>query len=188
MNAEIAEKVSSCSICLDNRNANPKEPMELSDIPDLPWETVGTDLFHWNETVTYLSKYFEIAKLEKNQVHMKSISARHEIPKIVRSDCGPQYTSGECRKFSEEWEFAHQKSSPNYQQSNGTIGTDSKRILTKSQKEGKDPYVRILSYRNTPIESIESPAQILMNSRLRSTLPATNKPKCTDMDTTNEIF
>ena len=46
MNAEIADKVSSCSICLENRNSNQKEPMKLSEIPDLPWEAVGTDLFH----------------------------------------------------------------------------------------------------------------------------------------------
>ena len=178
--------------------------MKLSEIPDLPWEAVGTDLFHWNGNnyliiVDYLSKYFEIAKLEKTKstcviTHMKSIFARHGIPKIVRSDCGPQYTSGEFRKFSEEWGFAHQKSSPNYQQSNGLAERfvqTAKRILTKSQKEGKDPYLSILAYRNTPIENIGSPAQILMNRRHRSTLPAANKqlkPKCTNMDTTKEKF
>jgi hypothetical protein len=84
----------------------------------------------------------------------------------------------------------YEKSSPNYQQSNGLAERfvqTAKRILTKSQKEGKDTHLSILAYRNTSTENIGSSAQILMNRRLRSTLPATNKqlkPKCTDMDTT----
>ena len=55
-----------------------------------------------------------------------------------------------------------------------------KQILTKSKAENKDPYLSILNYRNTPIDDLGSPAQLLMNRRLRSLLPITQtllKPK-----------
>ncbi|XP_062621197.1 uncharacterized protein K02A2.6-like [Saccostrea cucullata] len=179
--------------------------MKISEIPDLPWKAVGTDLFHWNNNnylmvVDYYSRYFEIAKLENTKAtcvinHLKSIFARHGIPQYVRSDCGPQYTSAEFnmfKKFAEEWGFTHQKSSPNYQQSNGLAERfvqSAKNMLNKAHKEGKDPYLSMLAYRNTPIEDVGSPAQLLMNRRLRSTIPATNKilrPRCVNLKTTRE--
>ena len=77
--------------------------MISSDIPELPWHTVGSDLFHWNGTnyliiVDNYSIYFEIAKLENISAktvisHFKSIFARHGVPSLVRSDSGSQYTS-----------------------------------------------------------------------------------------------
>jgi hypothetical protein len=85
--------ISKCGICLESRNSKQKEPMIPSNIPELPWHTVGTDLFHWNGSdylivVDYYSRYFEIAKLENISsktviTHFKSIFARHGIPSIV---------------------------------------------------------------------------------------------------------
>jgi hypothetical protein len=75
------------------------------------------------------------------------------------------------------WGFKHATSSPKYPQSNGlaerTIQTV-KGILNKAKRDGKDPYLSILEYQNTPIDDIGYPAQILMSRRLRSTLPTTN--------------
>ena len=50
-----------------------------------------------------------------------------------------------------------------------------KGILNKAKAEHKDPYLSILQYRNTPIDNLGSPAQLLMNRRLRSKLPVTLK-------------
>ncbi|KAI4890020.1 hypothetical protein NFI96_028668, partial [Prochilodus magdalenae] len=50
-----------------------------------------------------------------------------------------------------------------------------KRILTKAKEDGKDPYLALLEYRNTPVDGLKSPAQILMSRRLRSILPTTAK-------------
>ena len=58
-----------------------------------------------------------------------------------------------------------------------------KQILTKSKAENKDPYLSILNYRYTPIDDLGSPAQLLMNKRLRSSLSITQtllKPKVID--------
>ncbi|CAC5373081.1 unnamed protein product [Mytilus coruscus] len=100
--------------------------MTESETPKLPWMTVGTDIFYWNNNnylliVDYYSRYFEIAKLENIRVitHMKSVFARHGIPSKVQSFSGLQYVSAEFRQFAESWRFTHTVSSPHYQQSNG---------------------------------------------------------------------
>ena len=46
-----------------------------------------------------------------------------------------------------------------------------KQILTKSKAENKDPYLSILNYPNTHIDDLGAPAQLLINRRLRSSLP-----------------
>jgi len=186
MNAQIADTVSNCSTCQEYRKSNKKEPL-LSTQPTAPWEMVGTDLFMWNNynyvlIVDYCSRYFEVAKLENTRAstvitHTKSVFARHGIPREVRSDNGPQFSSKEYGQFAKTWGFKHTTSSPKYPQSNGlaerTVQTV-KGILNKAKRDGKDPYLSILEYRNTPIDDIGSPAQILMSRRLRSTLPTTN--------------
>ena len=76
--------------------------------------------------MNYYSRYFEIAQLENISsktviTHFKSISARHGIPSMVRSDSGSQYTSAEFQNFAKTWNFEHSASSPYHQQSNGLL-------------------------------------------------------------------
>ena len=57
----------------------------------------------------------------------------------------------------------------------GTI----KSLLNKE----KDPYLAILSYRSTPLQNSYTPAELLMNRKLRTTVPMTReqrKPKVPD--------
>ena len=103
MNSQIDEMVLKCLICLEYCPSNQKEPMIPQPISTSPWETVTTDLFLWNNSnyllvVDYFSRYFETAKLpdtKSNTVihYTKSIFARHGIPREVKSDNGPQYSS-----------------------------------------------------------------------------------------------
>ena len=69
--------------------------------------------------VDYTSAYLEISQIpdiESSTVisHLKSIFARHGIPEIVVSDNGPEYSSVKFKNFAAEWEFDHNRSSPNY--------------------------------------------------------------------------
>ena len=157
-------------------------------IPTTPWETVATDLFLWNNFnyvlfVQYFSRYFEIAKLPNTKsitvIHYtKSIFARHGIPREVKSDDGPQYSSHKCRKFAEEWRnFHHKRTSSYHPHANGLAEPAVQTVtnlLTEARRDGKDPCLSILEYcRNTPIDNIASPAQMLMSRWLRSTIPTT---------------
>ena len=193
MSAQIEDYVSKCGICLENRSSYQKENIILSTISELPWQVVGADLFQWSGSnyllvVDYMLKFFEVAKLENSTsstvIHnMKLFFSRHGIPREVRSDNGPCYSSAEFKKFSKDRGFKHTTSSSYSSNSNGLeeiYVKIVKQILTKSKAENKDPYLSILNYRNTPIDDLGSPAQLLMNRRLRSILPITQilfKPK-----------
>ena len=114
---------------------------------------------------------------------MKSFFSHHGIPREVRSDNGPCYSSEEFKKFSRDWRFKYTSSSPSMSNSNDLAEiyvTIVKQILTKPKAGNKDPYLSILNYSNTPINDLGSPAQLLINRRLRSSLRITQtllKPK-----------
>ena len=126
--------------------------------------------------------------------HIKSIFARHGIPEIVISDNGPQYSSEEFHQFSTTWEFVHKTSSPTDPQSNGFAESNVrtvKRLLTKAKASNQDPYLSLLSYRNTPFQRMGSSAELLMNRRLRTDLPTHHKkllPKLTDLKATRKAL
>ena len=176
---------SNCTVCLEYRKSNTKEPLINHEVPQRAWSKVGTDLFCLNSEnyiiiVDYYSKFPEIQKLEETTsssviTALKSVFARYGIPDIVVSDNGPQYSSHEFKQFAQTWQFQHVTSSPGYAQSNGMTERSVqtiKHILKKSIKNGDDPYLTLLEYRNTPVdESLGSPSQLLMNRRTKTLIP-----------------
>ena len=176
---EIKSLVENCDVCKLER-PNPVEPMIATESPAYPWHTVGTDLFEYSGSqyllvVDYLSRYPEIAKLEATTSssvieHLKSIFGRNGIPKVLRSDNGPQFASGAFKEFAEKYDFSHVTSSPRYPQSNGAAERMVKTVK-ELLKKSDDPYLALLAYRTSPLANGYSPAQILMGRRLRTTVP-----------------
>ena len=127
-------------------------------------------------------RYFEVAKLPDTKsttviTYTKSIFARHGIPSEVISDNGLQYSSKDFSLFAKQWEFKHTTVSPLYPQANGLVEKEVqtvKHILTKAKQDRRDPYLGLLEYRNTPIDDVGSPAQLLMSRRLISIIPTTD--------------
>ena len=184
MNSQIKDMVTKCNICLEYRKENTKEPMIPFRIPCNPWEMVATDLFTLDNSdylhvVDYYSRFFEVVKLPNTKsatviMYLKSIFARHGIPSEVISDNGPQYASGEFKSFAEKWEIKHTTVSPLNPQANGLVEKAVqivKNLLIKAKEDGRDPYLNPLEYRNTPIDDIASPAQLLMRKRLFTRIP-----------------
>ena len=187
MNKDIERVVSKCSICLTHRNTQQKETLMPHETPERPWQILGTDLFSWHGRdfliiVDYYSRYWEVEPLPDTRAatviqKTKTILARHGSAAVIKSDNGPQYGQ-EYKKFSREWGFKHTTVSPRHPQANGLVEKSVqivKRILEKADMEGSDPYIGFLEYRNTPIGSCGSPAQMLMNRRLKGFIPCTNK-------------
>ena len=125
----MKDLVHGCRRCAEHKNEC-TEPLIPSVTPERPWQIVGTDLFHLKGStyilvVDYFSRYVEVALLMSSQSSqgvikaLKSIFARHGVPEVVRSDNGPQYSSGEFQKFAKDWGFQSITSSPKYAQSNG---------------------------------------------------------------------
>lgn len=182
INREIEEMVKNCTECIKEAT-NRHQPLIPSEFPERPWEIIGMDLFKlkglWYLILTdYYSRYPEIAKLDRLTSaetinHCKSIFARHGIPDIVRSDNGPQFepvNTSEFAEFSRIYGFQHITSSPRYPQSNGFVESAVKTVKFRLKKS-EDPYLALLTYRATPLENGLSPAELLFNRRLQTTLP-----------------
>ncbi|XP_008179138.1 uncharacterized protein K02A2.6-like [Acyrthosiphon pisum] len=185
MNKDIEGVVNKCQICLKYRKTNTKEPLECSEVPDKPWQVVGTDLFYFQGKnyvliVDYFSKFVEFVMIPKltssNTINaIKSNFSRHGVPETIRSDGGTQYTSEEFQKFIKEWHIKHIISSPTNAQSNGMVERHIqtiKKMLIKADEDNKDVYLTLLEYRNTPIsKDLASPAEILMGRKIKGLLP-----------------
>ncbi len=193
INKDIENMVQQCYACATYRNKQQAEPMIQRQLPTRPWQVVATDLFEFSGKnyiliVDYYSNYPEVIAINSQTSEtiikaMKTTFARHGIPDEVVSDNGPCYSSAEFSKFSKDWGFTHNTSSPRYPKSNGlaerTVQTV-KNIMKKSKISGEDAYLGLLVYRSTPITHGFSPSQLLMGRRIKSNLPATNtllKPK-----------
>ena len=79
--------------------------------------------------------------------------ARHGIAEKLNTHNGPQFASEEFARFAASWGFKHITSSPGIH--NPTL-------------------LRILEYRNTPVEGLASPAQLLMGRGQLSILSTTS--------------
>ncbi|XP_008484608.1 uncharacterized protein K02A2.6-like [Diaphorina citri] len=181
---QIKEMCSRCDACLSFSPNNTKESLITHEVPELPWIKLGCDLFEFNKIhylilVDYYSKFFEIVKLDNLTAqhiitHMKSIFARHGIPKLIVADSGTQFTSQLFKQFSLSYEFDFVCSSPYHHKSNGLAEAHVKivkNILKKCEHDGTDPYLAILNFRNTPKTNLPSPANLLFSRSLRTKLP-----------------
>lgn len=121
MSSQINEHVSKCETCQINASTTSREPLKPHEIPQRPWQKVGTDLFEWKGkphyliVVDYYSRYPEVAALRNTKARTviskaKSIFSRHVISDEVISDNGPQYSSQEYQRFAKDYDFTHIRS------------------------------------------------------------------------------
>lgn len=116
INNQIVNTVSSCPKCAETR-VQRSEPMMASVTPSLPWEEVGADLFHLNGRdyillVDYRSRFPEVISFGSTSAAavitaIKSGFARHGIPKLLRTDNGPQFAAKEFGDFARTYGFHH---------------------------------------------------------------------------------
>ena len=172
-----------CAICLEHQQQNTKEPIIPSRIPNKPWGMVATDLFTWDKSeylviVDYHCIFFDVVKLPDTKsieviTYTKYISARQgiHVPSEVISDNGPQYSSKDFSLFLKPWEFKYATVSSRHPQTNDLVEKvvqTIKNIQTKAKQDNRNPYLGVLEYRNTPIDGVVSPTQLLTSRQLRS--------------------
>ena len=122
------EQIQNCHTCAKEVNCR-KEPLMPTELPEFPWQVVGSDLFelrgvHYLLIVDYFSRFPEVVKMSTTTstaiiAAMKPIFSRHGFPEVLRSDNGPQYASLEMAEFLSSNNIQHATSSPHYPQSNG---------------------------------------------------------------------
>ena len=186
---DIKQMTENCPTCAQFSKQQPKETLHPHNVPSYPWQRLGCDLFDYGGAqyllaADYYSKYPIVRKLSSTTSaaiinHLKSIFAEHGIPESLVSDDGPQYSSKEFAAFCDQWGINHITSSPVYPKSNGFIERmvqTVKNLLRKSEAAGQDPYLALLSYRATPVDSnLPSPAKLLNNREYRTQLPSSGR-------------
>lgn len=186
INKDIEQSVRGCKICQEHQNGQTAEPLLPHDIPQRPWQTIGTDLFHLDGAeylivADYYSKFPFVRKIHGQSTSkavitlMKQIFSEQGVPSKVISDNGPQYASQEFTTFASNWGFEHVTSSPRFPQSNGFIERTIQTVkltLKKAQQSNTDPYTALLCLRTTPVDNVlASPAELLNRRKLNSNLP-----------------
>ncbi|UYV69222.1 K02A2.6-like [Cordylochernes scorpioides] len=177
---EIAETVRKCSVCIQEA-VSKHEPLIPTNFPTRPWQKIGMDLFKFENkwylvVIDYYFRFPEMIQLDRLTASVvvrscKSIFARHGIPETVVSDNGTQFGAArEFANFARQYGFTHVTSSPRFPQSNGMAEAGVK-IAKLILKKNQDPSLGLLEYRSTPLENGYSPAELLMGSKLRTTLP-----------------
>ena len=117
----------------------------------------------------YYNKYPIVRKLNSTTSaavinNLESIFAENGIPETFISDNSPQYSSQEFAAFCKQWGIDQETSSPLYPQSNGFVEQSVQTVkdLQKAEALGEDPYLALLTYRTTPVDSnLPSPSQLL---------------------------
>ena len=117
MSTDIRNYVEKCGVCSTYQNKQPSESLYVRESTELPWQTVGTDLFHWADknymvTVDCASSFFELDYLPNTSSEMvvgklKYHFARHGRPDHLISDNGPQFTSTVMKKMTQQWGIRH---------------------------------------------------------------------------------
>jgi len=183
VSSDISEYVLKCENCIKNSKVKHQPAME-SELPSGPWVEVASDMFEFRSEiylllVDYYSKWIEVRKVFNQTAsvvidEIKSVFSCYGVPKVLRSDNGPCYSSDLFKEFAKEWGFIHRTSSPRYPESNGmaerAVGTI-KTLWSKSS----DKDSALLAYRATPLISGFSPGELMFSRSMRTSLGESKK-------------
>ena len=189
VNKDILKQYQSCKTCIKYSKSQRSEPLQSHPTPELPLDTVATDLFETKNSkylppVDYYSRFPVLCKLGSTTSkvlvqEMKAVFAELGVQNIIVSDGGPQYTSAEVKDFMKQWQIEHRVSSPRNPQSNGMAECcvqTMKASLIKTIEEGDDVDLALLTYKTTPLNHrLPSPAELLNLRKYKTLLPTRRK-------------
>ena len=155
--------------------------------PERPWQQLGADFIMFDGSeylviIDYYSKMAIVWKMPTLQCNsakiitvLKELFAEHGIPEEIRSDNRPQFASHLFAEFTKDWNIKHSTSSSRNPRSHGQAESAVKIVtglLTHAKCSGQDPYLALLVYRSTPVDShLQSPAEMLYQCALCTTVP-----------------
>ena len=176
INKEIADMSKSCDTCQKFQSRHIPELLMPHQIPTHPWENIATDFFsyqgqHYLVVIDHYSFYPEVVSVTSTSANnaitfLKSLFARHGIPKTLRTDNMP-FGSKELYQFSREWEFEYPKSNGLAEKGVQVI----KKLIKKCMDSNQDINLALLAFRSSPNEQGLSPAQLLFGRQILSKLP-----------------
>ena len=172
MDQMIEQQVKQCLPCQAATPLAIRQPLQMSDLPPEPWQTLAADLFGplpTGEKILVLkclrSKWPEIKVFLRHQKTnaeqviqaMEKIFLTHGIPDEILTDNGPPFNSRAFSAFSKQAGFHHRKITPLWPQANGQAESFMKnlgkiiRVATTQKRDWQKTLDEFLmSYRATP--------------------------------------
>ena len=201
---KVKQMIDQCVICQASGPGSHPEPLQMSPLPPEPWHTVNVDFGGPFPTGEYIfvvidaySRFPEVEIVHSTAARstifkMDRIFATHGIPRVVRSDNGPPFSSEEVRTYMEEKGIKHQRITPLWPQANSEAEyfmKPFKKAIRAAHAEGRDwrkhLYQFLLNYRATPHSTTGfSPSELLFNRKIKTKLPQIVLQKDSDVDLT----
>eukprot|EP00057_Strongylocentrotus_purpuratus_P001926 XP_003723494.1 PREDICTED: uncharacterized protein K02A2.6-like [Strongylocentrotus purpuratus] len=187
----VERKISQCLPCQATTvGPSPRAPLQMSDLPNGPWEEVSVDFadlpsgdhllviiddysrYPVVEVVSSTSGKATIPKLDK-------VFSLFGVPQIVKSDNGPPFNGDEFKQFAEYLGFTHRKITPRWPRANGEVERfmrTLKKVLRTAHAESKswrqELHRFLRNYRATPhTTTAQPPATIMFSRPMRTRLP-----------------
>ena len=126
---------------------------------------------------------------------LEEISSRHGLPRTIKSDNGPQFTSGEFQEYCVQNGIMHLRTTPKWPQANSKVEQQNASLMKRiciSQAEGVDWKKELRRY-VTKYRSIDhtttgkSRAELLFNRKMRGKLPQLHADCRLDRDRDAEV-
>ena len=178
LSSDIQDYVARCNTCIINGGIK-HQPRVGGELPEGPWEMVGTDLFNFSNenylvVIDYYTRWIEAVKIPRQTATvvisaLKCIFARLGVPRTVRSDNGPCYSCREFLEFSKGYGFNSVTSSPRYPESNG-LAEGAVRTVKRLWKCSTDRDAALMAYRVTPLALGYSPSELMFGRSVRTPL------------------
>ena len=201
---KAAEKFcKSCYGCQLVARPNPPEPLTSTTLPEGPWQDLAVDLLGPLPSghsilvvVDYYSRYYEYTLMTSTTAvkvidDLEEIFSRHGLPRTIKSDNGPQFTSGEFQEYCVQNGIMHLRTTPKWPQANGEVERQNASLMKRiriAQAEGvnwkKELRRYVTKYRRIDHTTTDkSPAELLFNRKMRGKLPELHADCRLDLET-----
>ncbi|XP_076301806.1 uncharacterized protein LOC143219883 [Lasioglossum baleicum] len=190
IDAQLEELAATCKVCMQERKAPPKVPLNLWPSPNKCWSRIHSDFlgpFHGHMFMIVIdaySKWPEVIDMKTNTrtestiEKFKKIFSCFGLPNHLVTDNGRQYTSNDFALFMKENGVKHTFSAPHHPATNGAaenfvgIFKDKVNKMIKSGKRLEEAVSRFLfDYRSTEHCSTgRSPAFMMFKREIRTKL------------------
>ena len=145
----VESHVGKCLSCQANTPFHSREPLQMTELPDGPWEKVSVDfagplpnndmaLVFWDQYSRYPVVEFVISSTSADASipQFERTFNTYGIPKEVKSDNGPPFNGTKFVEFAAEQGFKHRKVTPGWAEANGDVERFMQ-TLKKSAKAAK---------------------------------------------------
>ena len=182
---DVEKTINNCQECRTNTDKFQLQPLNMSPMPNGPWEELSIDIFgpmkngkHLLVLVDDFSRYPVVKTIHSTAAqyvipHLNEIFAMLGIPKRIRSDGGPPFNGYHWKQFAKSQGFQHHRITPYWPRANGLVERFMKNLakVLKNASIGNKNFeneliIFLRNYRATPHASTKrSPNELLLKTK-----------------------